>query len=113
MMLRHLTISEQRDLARLLQAGRPLVWSDNLAPANVNIVPMQMMIGTSDLDRSVDALVGAFGFSAPYARQIVLCVLSGVDTGMGRGSTQHGESEVGGAATGAPAGANHDSASDE
>ncbi len=105
-------VGDQIALARLLQAEKPLVWSDNIAPLNVNILPMQLIADASDVDGCVDMLVSRCGLSAPYARQIVLLVLGGVDVGMGRGSAQHNKSEVGGAIPGTPSGANNDSTSD-
>lgn len=111
-MNRNLTIGDQVTLARLLGAGKTMVWSDNLAPIDVNVYPMGLVVDTSTVDRCVQELQSNTHISPVAAREIVLSVL-GAATDIGRGRAEHSESQTGRDTTGASSGADHDSASDE
>lgn len=105
--MRNLTIGEQRLLARALRSSCDLVYSFDLAPVDVNILPMNIVVDTETVDCCVEALHQFFKFDPVLSREIVLSVLKAA-TDIGRGSTEHSESQTGGPAPGAPSGADHD-----
>lgn len=122
--MRELTIGEQRLLSRALRASATLVHSDNIAPADVNILPMGYVVDTEAVDRCVAALV-EFGernlarmhdqhVSDPtFAHEIVITVLQAAAMDIGRGSAKHSESETGGPDPGTSSGADHARTPDE
>ncbi len=107
-----MTVGQQRELSKLLGAEKPLVWSDNIRPANVNILPMGLMVDPETVRRCIQASPSLQELGPVLSHAIVLSVL-GAATDIGRGSTKHSESQTGGQTPGASSGADHDSASDE
>ena len=106
--MHELTIGEQRILAQVLRSQSPLVWSDDIAPADVNILPMTIVVEPVTVGRCVNAVLADYSISPMRARQIVLSVLSAAAMDIGCGSTEHSESQIGGPAPGASSGADHD-----
>ena len=106
--MHELTIGEQRILAQVLRSQNPLVWSDDIAPADVNILPMTIVVEPVTVDRCVEVLRRETRLNPVLACGVVLSKLGIVTTDIGCGSTKHGESQVGGTTTGAPSGADYD-----
>lgn len=96
----------------------PVIRWDNIVPANVNLLPMQVVINEDVIDRCVERLHGEsllnlstwqLSFDDTVARQIVLSVLSELAAGdIGLGHEENNQSETGGAASAAPSGSDHD-----
>lgn len=109
---RHLTIQEQRLLARALRSSSTLVNSFDLAPVDVNILPMQLVVDTETIDRCIENIQSEVRhghvLSSVLIREIVLSVLNTLGTDIGRGHKADGESQTGGAPNPGPAsGADH------
>lgn len=103
----HLTIQEQSMLAKALRSSSQLVYSFDLAPVDVNILPMQIVADTKTIDHCVEALRSRIAFSPTYAREIVLSVLASA-TDTGRGHKENDNTSAGGATPGTSSGSGND-----
>jgi hypothetical protein len=105
-----LSVREMMSLARLLRIPDKMVWSDNIAPVDVN----NLTVAIAFDDRVVDEIAArigrdtTFGFlDSTFIRKLVLCVLREA-ADIGRGHAQDNESSFGGTpAPGAPSGADN------
>jgi hypothetical protein len=111
-MPRELTIGEQRRLAQILRSQNDMVYSFDLAPVDVNILPMQIVVDPAVVDRGVEGLRSVLSLSPVLARDIVLSVL-GATADIRRGSTEHSESQTGGPTPGTASGSDNARTTDE
>ena len=104
--MRNLTIEEQRLLSQALRSSAPLVHSDNIAPVDVNILPMQIVLDPAMIDRCVEAL---HIHTPTFTREIVITVLRAAAIGgIGVGTAQNNGTETGGTGSPTASGTDHD-----
>jgi len=101
-----LTFDEMTRLASILDTKSKSIRSDNIAPVDVNILPMAIIVDTELVNDCVDILMGNYMLSPMLAKDIVLSVFEATQ-GTGRGCTKYIESELDGHAPGTPSGSDN------